>query len=60
MARADTAITHVIWDKHSAMDLARLLGLESLTDLPAGTVCVKYDWVLRSREMVSLTISPPC
>lgn len=51
VARADTAITHVIWDKHSAMDLAKLLGLESLSDLPAGTVCVKYEWVSRSKEM---------
>ncbi|KAL7424399.1 hypothetical protein Q5752_000081 [Cryptotrichosporon argae] len=41
----DTAITHVIYGGRSAITLARELGLESLSELPKGTVCVKWEWV---------------
>lgn len=54
MFHADTAITHVIHDSgHSASVLARKLGLESLSDLPEGTVCVKWEWIIQCKLIVS-------
>lgn len=50
----DTAITHVIHNAgRSAQLLARQLGLQSLSELPAGTVCVKWDWVVKCMMEVS-------
>ncbi|KAL1405924.1 hypothetical protein Q8F55_007604 [Vanrija albida] len=46
----DTAITHIVYDSgRSAAVLARELGLESLTELPEGTVCVKWEWVAQCK-----------
>ncbi|RXK41478.1 hypothetical protein M231_01186 [Tremella mesenterica] len=46
----DTAITHVIHDSgRSASILANSLGLRSLSELPQGTVCVKWDWVAQCK-----------
>nr|XP_019010474.1 uncharacterized protein I206_04943 [Kwoniella pini CBS 10737]OCF49255.1 hypothetical protein I206_04943 [Kwoniella pini CBS 10737] len=46
----DTAITHVIYDAgRSASLLAQKLGLETISELPAGTVCVKWDWVVQCK-----------
>lgn len=45
----DTAITHVIYDKTSASLLARDLGLQTLTELPEGTTCVRWDWVVNCK-----------
>ncbi|WWD03793.1 hypothetical protein V865_001849 [Kwoniella europaea PYCC6329] len=46
----DTAITHVIYDAgKSASLLAAKLGLETLSELPEGTVCVKWDWVVQCK-----------
>lgn len=51
----DTAITHVIYDSgRSAQALARQLGLQTLSELPEGTVCVKYDWVVHCLRAVGL------
>lgn len=52
---ADTAVTHVIEDSGaSAALLARRLGLQSLSDLPEGTVIVKWDWVTQCKFEVSI------
>lgn len=54
MLQPDTAITHVIHDSgRSAALLARELGIQSLADLPEGTVCVKWDWVVQCKLAVS-------
>nr|XP_031861606.1 uncharacterized protein CI109_002836 [Kwoniella shandongensis]KAA5528678.1 hypothetical protein CI109_002836 [Kwoniella shandongensis] len=46
----DTAITHVIYDAgKSASMLAQRLGLESLSELPENTICVKWDWVVQCK-----------
>jgi hypothetical protein len=55
--RPDTAITHVIYDGRSAALLARELGLDTLSELPEGTVCVKWDWVVKCKMAVSTTLS---
>jgi hypothetical protein len=55
--RPDTAITHVIYDGRSASMLARELGLDTLSELPEGTVCVKWDWVVRCKIAVSRSLS---
>lgn len=49
----DTAITHVICDRNSASILARELGLQTLSELPLGTVCVKWQWVVDCKMSVS-------
>lgn len=50
----DTAITHVIYDSgRSAALLARDLGVSSLSELPEGTVCVKWEWVANCKLAVS-------
>ncbi|WVQ84531.1 hypothetical protein IAT38_006685 [Cryptococcus sp. DSM 104549] len=54
---ADTAVTHVIYEDGSAMELAKLLGLDSLTELPEGTICVKWAWVADCK-MSSTRIEP--
>lgn len=41
----DTAITHVIYDGPSESTLNHVLGIGSLSELPQGTMCVKYSWV---------------
>lgn len=56
--RPDTAITHVIYDGRSAALLARELGLDTLSELPEGTVCVKWDWVVKCKMAVSAVV--PC
>jgi hypothetical protein len=49
----DTAVTHVIYDSgRSAQILARQLGLQTLSELPEGTVCVRYDWVVHCLRSV--------
>jgi len=49
----DTAVTHVIYDSgRSAQILARQLGLQTLSELPEGTVCVRYDWVVHCLRAV--------
>ncbi|WVR09566.1 hypothetical protein IAU60_006635 [Kwoniella sp. DSM 27419] len=54
----DTAITHVIYDQgRSASLLAQKLGLETLSELPEGTVCVKWDWVVQCK-MVGKLLDP--
>nr|XP_019044000.1 hypothetical protein I302_07280 [Kwoniella bestiolae CBS 10118]OCF22930.1 hypothetical protein I302_07280 [Kwoniella bestiolae CBS 10118] len=54
----DTAITHVIYDAgKSASLLAAKLGLDSLSELPEGTVCVKWDWVVQCK-MAGRTLDP--
>nr|XP_019001289.1 uncharacterized protein I203_05994 [Kwoniella mangroviensis CBS 8507]OCF64750.1 hypothetical protein I203_05994 [Kwoniella mangroviensis CBS 8507] len=46
----DTAITHVIYDVGKSVSLlAAKLGLETLSELPQGTVCVKWDWVVQCK-----------
>lgn len=45
----DTAITHVIYDKTSASILARDLGLQTLSDLPSATICIRWDWVVNCK-----------
>ncbi len=49
----DTAITHVIYDSgRSASVLTRELGLQTLSELPEGTVCVRWDWVVQCKMAV--------
>ncbi|KAK4689224.1 hypothetical protein P7C73_g887, partial [Tremellales sp. Uapishka_1] len=56
----DTAITHVIHDSgRSASSLAKELGLQSLTELPTGTVCVKWEWVVRCKLSAKLVDTTP-
>ncbi|ORY31676.1 hypothetical protein BCR39DRAFT_465497 [Naematelia encephala] len=45
----DTSITHIIYDGRSQIALARELGLKSLSELPEGTVCVRWDWVVQCK-----------
>ncbi|WRT70085.1 uncharacterized protein IL334_007079 [Kwoniella shivajii] len=46
----DTAITHVIYDTgKSASLLAQKLGVETLSELPEGTTCVKWDWIVQCK-----------
>ena len=53
----DTAVTHVIYDSgRSAQILARQLGLQTLSELPEGTVCVRYDWVVHCLRAVDLIL----
>ncbi|WVQ94837.1 hypothetical protein IAU59_001920 [Kwoniella sp. CBS 9459] len=54
----DTAITHVVYDQgKSASLLAAKLGLETLSELPQGTICVKWDWVVQCK-MVGKLLDP--
>ncbi|ORX39393.1 hypothetical protein BD324DRAFT_577128 [Kockovaella imperatae] len=53
----DTAITHVIHDRSSPSILCQQLGIRSLTDLPIGCICVKWDYVARCK--MAGTILPP-
>jgi hypothetical protein len=54
----DTAVTHVVYDSgRSAQILARQLGLQTLSELPEGTVCVRYDWVVHCLRSVSSLVS---
>ncbi|KAK8853367.1 hypothetical protein IAR55_004071 [Kwoniella newhampshirensis] len=56
----DTAITHVIYDAgKSASLLAQRLGLDSLSELPEGTICVKWDWVVQCKLAGSLLDPSP-
>ena len=56
----DTAITHVIYDAgRSASVLARELGLQTLSELPRGTVCVRWDWVVQCKMAVELSFFLP-
>lgn len=41
----NTAITHVIYDGSSASTLCQMLGIDALSDLPEGTVCVSWNWI---------------
>lgn len=50
----DTAITHVIYEGSSGSALARMLGLSALSELPEGTICVKWAWVGSCKVEVSL------
>lgn len=53
----DTAVTHVIWDQgSSASGLAKKLGLQTLSELPEGTVCVKWSWVVQCQLTVSRSV----
>lgn len=53
----DTAVTHVIYDSgRSAQMLARQLGLQTLSELPEGTICVRYDWVVHCLRAVCLCV----
>ncbi|OCF34187.1 hypothetical protein I316_04137 [Kwoniella heveanensis BCC8398] len=54
----DTAITHVVYDQgKSASLLAAKLGLETLSELPEGTKCVKWDWIVQCK-MVGKLLDP--
>lgn len=54
----DTAVTHVIWDQGcSASSLAKKLGLQTLSELPEGTVCVKWNWVVQCQLTVSNSVN---
>lgn len=53
----DTAVTHVIWDQGtSASGLAKKLGLQTLSELPEGTICVKWDWIVKCQMTVSAAV----
>nr|XP_018261046.1 uncharacterized protein I303_06763 [Kwoniella dejecticola CBS 10117]OBR83204.1 hypothetical protein I303_06763 [Kwoniella dejecticola CBS 10117] len=56
----DTAITHVVYDAgRSASLLAQKLGIESLSELPEGTVCVKWDWVVQCKMVGKVLETTP-
>lgn len=48
----DTAITHVVYDGSSASKLAQMLGLNSLSEMPEGTICVKWNWIAQCKLVV--------
>ena len=53
-----TAITHVIYDAgRSALVLARELGLRALSELPEGTVCVRWEWVVQCKLAVRFRLT---
>ncbi|WWC91862.1 uncharacterized protein L201_006809 [Kwoniella dendrophila CBS 6074] len=56
----DTAITHVVYDLgRSASLLAHKLGLDSLSQLPEGTICVKWDWIVQCKMAGKILDSTP-
>ena len=54
----DTAITHVIHDKASASIVCNQLGIRTLSELPQGTLCVKWEYVASCK--IAVSVAPVC